>query len=78
MTALKLTQLTKKVLKVIVEAKTPLRPIDIHQILGSEMKIRSIRYAIGVLEEQNLIERRPDLADLRSFYIYSKRPSIDQ
>jgi len=74
----KLTKLTKKVLNVIIEAKTPLRPVDIQQLLGNEMKIRSIRYAISVLEEQNLIERRPDLSDFRSFYIYSKEPTINQ
>ena len=37
------------------------------------MKIRSIRYALQVLEEQDLIERRPDLMDLRSFYISPKK-----
>ena len=69
---MKLTKLTKKVLKAVQEAKTPLRPSELQSILGNDLKIRSIRYAIQVLEEQDLVERRPDLYDLRSYYILPK------
>lgn len=69
----KLTKLTKKVLTAVNEAKHPLRPSDLQSILGMDMKIRSIRYALQVLEEQDLIVRQPDLMDLRSFYISPKK-----
>ena len=73
MPAEKLTKLTKKVLNAVNESKHPLRPSDLQSILGNDMKIRSIRYALQVLEEQDLIERKPDLMDLRSFYISPKK-----
>ena len=69
----KLTKLTKKVLSAVNESKHPLRPSDLQSILGNDMKIRSIRYALQVLEEQDLITRQPDLMDLRSFYISPKK-----
>lgn len=69
----KLTKLTKKVLKAVQSSKEPLRPSELQSILGNDLKIRSIRYAIQVLEEANLIERKPDLYDLRSYYILPKR-----
>lgn len=70
---MRLTKLTKKVLKAVQEAKSPLRPSELQSILGNDLKIRSIRYAIQVLEEANLVERRPDLHDLRSYYIMPKK-----
>ena len=68
----KISKLPIRVLEVITEAKSPLPPIDIQNILGREMKVRSIRYAISVLEEHNLIRRQPDLKDIRSYFIYLK------
>jgi repressor of nif and glnA expression len=65
----KLTKLTKKVLNAVNQSDLPLRPVDLQTILGKEMKIRSIRYALQILEEQKLVYRQPDLMDLRSFYI---------
>ena len=69
----KLTKLTKKVLKAVQESQSPLRPSELQSILGNDLKIRSIRYAIQVLEEADLVERRPDLHDLRSYYIMPKK-----
>ena len=69
----KLTKLTKKVLKAVQDSNTPLRPSDLQSILGNDLKIRSIRYAIQVLEDADLVERRPDLYDLRSYYITPKK-----
>ena len=71
----KLTKLTKKVLNAVNESKTPIRPSDLQSLLGNEMKIRSIRYALQVLEEADLIERRPDLNDLRSYFVQKKKGS---
>ena len=68
----KLTKLTKKVLKAVQSSKAPLRPSELQSMLGNDLKIRSIRYAIQVLEEADLIERKPDLYDLRSYYITPK------
>ena len=73
MNGIKLAKIPKQVLSIINDSKYPLRPVDIQSLLGPEVNIRSIRYAINILEENGLVERNPDFNDLRSFYIKSKR-----
>ena len=66
-----MTKLLKRVFNAVNESKQPLRPIDLQNILN--LKIRSIRYAVSVLEDRDLVVRSPDLADIRTFYVSPNR-----
>lgn len=63
----KLTKLSKKVLNRLIKTNY-MKPHElVHEL---DMNLRSIRYALKLLEDQQLIERRPDFEDLRTYYYY--------
>jgi predicted transcriptional regulator len=56
------------VLETLENNTNPMKPEEIVSELG--LNLRSIRYGLKVLIEENLINKYPDLGDLRSFYYY--------
>jgi DNA-binding MarR family transcriptional regulator len=66
-----LTNLSKKVLSLLLIKSGPIKTYDLVKDLGLNQK--SVRYALRILEDNNLVEKYPDLDDLRS-YIYVLRP----
>jgi predicted transcriptional regulator len=56
------------VLETLENNINPMKPEELVSELG--LNLRSIRYGLKVLIEENLIDKYPDLGDLRSFYYY--------
>ena len=63
----KLTRVAQIILQTFEkEDNRAMKPEELVEIIG--MKIRSVRYGLKLLLEQNLVAKYPDLRDLRSFY----------
>ena len=62
----KLTKIAQKVLEGLGQEQKPVKPEELVTKLG--MNLRSVRYGLKILLDANLIDRYPDLVDLRSFY----------
>lgn len=62
----KITRLGKIVLNEIVQKNGPVKQQDIMSSLG--ITLRSVRYALKLLQDAELVEKQPDLQDLRSSY----------
>ena len=62
----KLSKTTKVVLKLIVDAEEPIKSDDV--VSNLNFNLRTVRYALKTLCDSELIERVPNLTDLRSFY----------
>lgn len=62
----KISKTNKKVLKMIIELDRPVRAEDL--IEYQNLNLQSLRYSLKTLCDSNLIERIPDLNDLRSFF----------
>ncbi|MHA2365035.1 MAG: hypothetical protein ACXAC7_13845 [Candidatus Hodarchaeales archaeon] len=70
----KLTRLSKRVLSRLLAKKEPMKPHDLVNDL--DMNLRSVRYALKLLSEMELVVRQPDLTDLRTYYYFV--PAINQ
>lgn len=66
----KLSKTTKVVLKLIMDAQEPIKSDDL--VSNLNFNLRTVRYALKTLCDDQLIERVPNLSDLRSYYY---RPS---
>jgi predicted transcriptional regulator len=66
----KLSKTTKVVLKLIMDAQVPIKSDDL--VTNLNFNLRTVRYALKTLCDSHLIERIPNLTDLRSYYY---RPS---
>lgn len=64
----KLTRLATKVLNALVETNEPVKPNELVTML--DMNLRSVRYALKLLQEADIVGRQPDLGDLRTYYYY--------
>lgn len=62
----KLTKIAQKVFEGLEQEEKPVKPEELVTKLG--MNLRSVRYGLKILLDANLIDRYPDLVDLRSFY----------
>ena len=62
----KLSKTTKIVLKLIMEAEEPIKSDDL--VTNLNFNLRTVRYALKTLCDSQLIERVPNLTDLRSYY----------
>ena len=62
-----ITKTNEKVLKMIIVHKQPIKAED---LMSGNMnfKLRTIRYSLKTHSDSNLIERIPNLHDLRSFH----------
>lgn len=63
-----LAKIPKKVLKRLFSNKKPMKTGELVNELN--LNLRSVRYALKVLEEMELIKRQPDFNDLRTHYYY--------
>lgn len=70
----KLTQVAEMVLKGLENEDKPVKPDDLVKKLG--LKLRSVRYGLKLLLNENIIIRQPDLIDLRSYYYSTKNLSM--
>lgn len=71
---MKLSKTTKVVLKEILDSDNPIKSDNLVQNL--QFNLRTIRYALKTLCDSALIERVPNLTDLRSyFYVPSQKAS---
>lgn len=68
----KLSKTTAVVLKLILEAHQPMNSDEV--VSNLNFNLHTVRYALKTLCDSALIERVPNLADLRSFY-YRASPS---
>lgn len=67
----KSSKLSVKVLKALQENTKPLKPEDLSNIL--DLNQRSVRYALNILYDKELVEKIPDMNDLRTnFYVIKK------
>ena len=65
--AKKSSKLSIKVLTALLENNKPMKPEDLSNVLNINQ--RSIRYALNILHERNLVIKVPDMTDLRTnFY----------
>lgn len=62
----KLSKTTKVVLKLIMDAQSPIKSDDV--VSNLNFNLRTVRYALKTLCDSQLIERVPNLSDLRSYY----------
>ena len=62
----KLSKTTKVVLKLIMDAEQPIKSDDL--VTNLNFNLRTVRYALKTLCDSELIERVPNLTDLRSYY----------
>lgn len=62
----KLTKIARRVLTGLQGENKPMKPEELTDKLG--MNLRSVRYGLKLLLEAELVDRYPDLIDLRSFY----------
>ena len=69
-----LTLVAKIVLEGLENEKKPVKPEDLVKKLG--IKLRSVRYGLKLLLNENIIIRQPDLVDLRSYYYSTKNSSM--
>ena len=70
---MKLTRLSKIVLNRLLAKREPMKPYELVKDL--DMNLRSVRYALKLLEEHEIVGRQPDLLDLRTYYYYV-RPNL--
>ena len=63
-----MTKLSKRVLNRLITYQQPMKPHDL--VTDLQLNLRSVRYALKILSEMELIERTPDLDDLRTYYYY--------
>lgn len=61
-----ITKLSQKVLTGLKKENKPMKPEELMVILG--INLRSVRYSLKLLLEADLVDKYPDLNDLRSFY----------
>ena len=67
----KSSKLSVKVLTALQESRKPMKPEQLSQVLNINQ--RSIRYALNILFEKNLVTKIPDMNDLRTnYYTLSK------
>lgn len=64
--AKKSSKLSIKVLTALQEKNKPMKPEDLSNYLNINQ--RSIRYALNILHERNLVIKVPDMTDLRTNY----------
>lgn len=62
----KLTKIARRVLTGLQGENKPMKPEELTNKLG--MNLRSVRYGLKLLLEAELVDRYPDLIDLRSYY----------
>ena len=62
----KLSKTTKVVLKLIMDSELPIKSDDL--VINLNFNLRTVRYALKTLCDSELIERVPNLSDLRSYY----------
>lgn len=74
MTHHNLTNMTKKVLSRLLTKNEPMKAQ--HLVNDLQMNLRSVRYALKLLAELELVERQPDLRDLRSHYYFVRTDNI--
>ncbi len=70
----KLSKTTKVVLKLIMDAQEPIKSDDV--VSNLNFNLRTVRYALKTLCDSELIERVPNLTDLRSYY-YKAAPGAE-
>lgn len=68
--AKKSSKLSVKVLTALQESEKPLKPEDLSNILNINQ--RSVRYALNILHDKNLVIKIPDMSDLRTNYYKTK------
>ena len=70
--AKKQSKLSLKVLGVLQNADyKPMKPEDISVLL--DMNQRSVRYALNILYDHQLVDKIPDMEDLRTSYYFLKK-----
>ena len=57
------------------EHQKPIKPLQLVDEL--DMNLRSVRYALKILSELDLVERQPDLEDLRTYFYFVKDNEFD-
>ena len=62
----KLSKTTKVVLKLIMDSESPIKSDDL--VINLNFNLRTVRYALKTLCDSELIERVPNLSDLRCYY----------
>lgn len=70
----KLSKTTRTVLKEIVSSGNPVKSDDL--VSNLSFNLRTIRYALKTLCDSALIERVPNLTDLRSYYYVPSQDAI--
>ena len=70
----KLSKTTRIVLKEIVGSNNPIKSDDL--VLNLNFNLRTIRYALKTLCDSALIERVPNLTDLRSYYYIPSKSAV--
>ncbi|MHA2362683.1 MAG: winged helix DNA-binding protein [Candidatus Hodarchaeales archaeon] len=72
----KITKMSQRVLKILIAKKEPMKPRDLVDDL--DLNLRSVRYALKLLAKMELVERKPDLTDLRTNYYYIPDNNLKQ
>lgn len=62
----KITKTNKKVLKMIIKFNQPIKAEDL--VENNSINLRTIRYSLKNLCDSNLLQRIPNLEDMRSFH----------
>lgn len=67
------SKISRKVLNVLQDhIEKPMKPDELSDILN--MKQRSVRYALNILYDHDLVNKIPDMEDLRtSYYLINKK-----
>lgn len=75
--AKKQSKLSLKVLS-ILQANTskPMKPEEISLLLS--MNQRSVRYALNILYDHNVVDKIPDMEDLRTSYYFLKKSLTEE
>ena len=68
----KKSNLTVNILQIMEQSnKAQFKPEEISSILGIDS--RSARYALNLLHEDKLVQKIPDMEDLRSYYYFLRK-----
>ena len=75
--AKKQSKLSLKVLSVLQEhTSKPMKPEEISILLS--MNQRSVRYALNIQYDHNVVEKIPDMEDLRTSYYFLKKSLTEE
>lgn len=75
--AKKQSKLSLKVLSVLQSnTSKPMKPEEISIMLS--MNQRSVRYALNILYDHNVVEKIPDMEDLRTSYYFLKKTLTEE